>query len=120
MSCATKIAYAALICSWIQAQGCKRTAATLTATDLPGVYVCNLPGVVQTVELRADRTFVQAIGTGPERKTYDGRWSVVESGLGPDVTMWPYHFEWPSHLGPSGVGAWVAQRNVVATGAPCS
>ena len=53
-----RIVIAALIAMCVLLQACKRSGAALTAADVPGLYVCNIPGPVQTIELRRDGTFV--------------------------------------------------------------
>jgi hypothetical protein len=101
-----RIVFATLALICVQLQACKRSGAALTNADLPGLYVCNLPGSLQTVELRKDATFVQTIADGSEHTTYYGHWGLERSGF--QVMLLPYHFEWPSYLGPPSVGAWVA------------
>ncbi len=87
---------------------CKSSNAQLTAADMPGLYVCNIPEHREMVHLRADGTFVQTIGNDSQREVYHGHWSVETSEVGFQVMLLPYHFEWPSYLGPRSTGAWVA------------
>jgi hypothetical protein len=103
------LVYSLVACSCVQVQACKRSPSAIIASELPGLYVCNLPGAVQSVDLRVDGEFVQAIGTGPEGKIHRGHWGFETSEVGPHVMLLPYHFQWPSYLVPPRTGAWVAE-----------
>jgi hypothetical protein len=97
-----------VLASFVFVGSCKPSEPALTTADVTGLYVCNMLGPVQTVELRKDGTFVQTIGGDPESRTYHGHWGVENSKIGSKVMLLPYRFEWPLHLGPPSTGAWMA------------
>src|SRR3954471_5581006 len=76
--------------------GCKEEV-PLAQEDIPGVYLCNLPGPRQTIDVLPDGTFRQVIGDGKEN-SYHGRWTAGTSGIGFHVMLRPYHFKWPSYI----------------------
>ena len=113
----SRIVIAAPIAMCVLLQACKRSGAALTTADLPGLYVCNIPGPVQTVELRRDGTFVQVVvGNDSESRTYSGHWSVETAEVESQVMLLPYHFEWPSYLGRPSTGAWFAEAKHTRAG----
>jgi hypothetical protein len=100
---------AAVIFISTQIHGCKRSDQIFTTSEVLGLYVCNVPGSAQSVELRRDGTFVQSIGADAKRTTYSGKWALVNSADGFTVELEDYHFEWPSGVSSlSGPGIWNA------------
>jgi hypothetical protein len=86
-----------------------RSEVPLAREDLPGRYTCNLPGPVQTLELRSDGTFVQTVGGADEMVAYTGDWTTDAPAAKVNVMLRPYHFYWPEHLvKPGTIGGWFA------------
>jgi hypothetical protein len=50
--------------------GCQR----VTARDVLGVYFADYDGDRDELTIRSDGTYSHKIGTGPERRTDDGKW----------------------------------------------
>jgi hypothetical protein len=86
--------------------GCNRNL-PLAQSDLPGLYVCNLPGPQQTIDVRNDGTFTQTIGKDDQR-TYRGRWTAQSSETALHIMFRPYRFEWPTFIpGSQETGDWI-------------
>jgi len=87
--------------------GCK-SEVPLSIEDLPGYYICNLPGPAQTVELRKDGTFTQTIESA-DFGIYVGHWTTDAPAVKVHVMLSPYHFHWPSDIAIGDkMGLWMA------------